>query len=162
MLLGAHGFPVVPHRVCQSADDARKAAAAFGGCVVVKGCSSAVPHKTEHGLVVLDVANPDQAAGAFALLTSRMRALGVEGTVLVCPKLSGASKSSSALVWTPLSVPWSGSPGGIGVGAAGSAQRGQTRNGIVTITTDKSEARTGKALAIHKSHVRTQRLSSEV
>ncbi len=58
-LLARHGVPVVPHRLCASADEAVAAFAALGGCAVaVKGCTAAATHKTELGLVCLGLASP--------------------------------------------------------------------------------------------------------
>lgn len=67
-LLAGHGVPVVAHRQCASADEAVAAFAALGGgTVAVKGCAAGVPHKSEHGLVRLrlaDAAGVRAAAGA--------------------------------------------------------------------------------------------------
>ena len=77
-LLGRHGVPVVPSRRCHSADEARAAFEALGGGpVVVKACSAEVPHKSEHGLVALNVASADAAAECFARFWARMAAMGV-------------------------------------------------------------------------------------
>ncbi len=84
--LAAHGLPVVPHALCHSEDDARRAFNRFGGPVAVKACSADVPHKSDHGLVVLDVRNADDAATAFTRLTSRLGGLQVRADgVLVAP-----------------------------------------------------------------------------
>ena len=48
-LLERHGLPVVAHRLCRSADEARAAFRALGGPVAVKACSAGVPHKSDHG-----------------------------------------------------------------------------------------------------------------
>ncbi|HSD55217.1 MAG TPA: acetate--CoA ligase family protein [Burkholderiales bacterium] len=64
-LLARAGVPVVPYRLCRSADEARAAFCALGGPVAVKACSIDVPHKSEHGLVTLNVTSADEAARAF-------------------------------------------------------------------------------------------------
>ncbi|WP_454736169.1 acetate--CoA ligase family protein [Cupriavidus necator] len=57
-LLARHGVPVVPHRLCETSDEAVAAFAALGGgAMVVKGCAACVPHKSEHGLVRLGLAD---------------------------------------------------------------------------------------------------------
>lgn len=59
------GLPVVAHRLCRSADEVRAAFVALGAPVVVKACSADVPHKSEHGLVALNVQTADEAASLF-------------------------------------------------------------------------------------------------
>ena len=54
------GVPVVRHALCTSEEQALRALRNFGGVVAVKGCSAAVTHKTEAGLVRLNVR--DEAA----------------------------------------------------------------------------------------------------
>lgn len=87
--LETHGLPVVPHVLCLSADDARRAFARFGGAVAVKACSDEVPHKSDHGLVVLEVRSADDAAAAFARLTKRLDdlKLGYDG-IIVAPMIA--------------------------------------------------------------------------
>jgi acyl-CoA synthetase (NDP forming) len=65
-LLQRHGVPVVEHRLCQSADEAVHALAALGAAVVVKGCSADIVHKTELGLVQLNVRSAEEVQAAFA------------------------------------------------------------------------------------------------
>jgi len=64
-LLAANGIPVAPQRLCRSEVEARGALRALGGPVAVKGCSAEVPHKSEFGLVALNLASEDQVAAAF-------------------------------------------------------------------------------------------------
>lgn len=59
------GIPVVPHRLCRTAEEAVEAAAALGGPVAVKGCSGDVAHESELGLVHLGVAGEGAVRGAF-------------------------------------------------------------------------------------------------
>ena len=59
------GLPVVAHRLCRSADEVLAAFVALGAPVVVKACSADVPHKSEHGLVALNVQTADEAASLF-------------------------------------------------------------------------------------------------
>jgi hypothetical protein len=54
-LISRYGVPVVRHRLCRSAEEAVAALREIGAPGVVKGCSSAVAHKSEWGLVKLDV-----------------------------------------------------------------------------------------------------------
>ncbi len=75
-LLAAHGIPVVAHRLCRSAAEARDAWGAVGGPAVVKACSADVPHKSEHGLVALHVDSADAAAALFEAQWAKLAALG--------------------------------------------------------------------------------------
>lgn len=57
-LLAEAGLPVIEHRLCTSEEEVLAAAAALGGQIVIKACSPEVPHKSDHGLVVLNPADP--------------------------------------------------------------------------------------------------------
>jgi acyl-CoA synthetase (NDP forming) len=57
-LLSQSGLSVIEHRLCRSEDEVRAAAEAFSGAVVVKACSPDLPHKSDHGLVALQPAEP--------------------------------------------------------------------------------------------------------
>ncbi len=83
-LLASRGIPVVAHRLCRSAGEARDAWVAVGGPAVVKACSADVPHKSEHGLVALGVASADAAAALFDAQWAKLAALGAaqEGVVV--------------------------------------------------------------------------------
>jgi len=84
--LGMLGLPVVPHRLCHSEHDAKAAFSEFGGPVALKACSPEVPHKSDHGLVMLGIDNEHDVGRAFSTLESNLKALGVtiEG-VIVAP-----------------------------------------------------------------------------
>jgi acyl-CoA synthetase (NDP forming) len=57
-MLASVGIPVIEHRLCRSEDEVRAALAALGPEIVVKACSPDVPHKSDHGLVALNPADP--------------------------------------------------------------------------------------------------------
>ena len=65
-LLSSAGVPVVPYRLCHSADEAAAALAELGGPVAVKGCSADVAHKSELGLVRLGLNDAGSVRTAFA------------------------------------------------------------------------------------------------
>lgn len=77
-LLARHGVPTVPMHLCRSADEARSAFDAIGAPVVVKACSTEVPHKSEHGLVALNVQTREQAAELFEQFWTKMDDMGVK------------------------------------------------------------------------------------
>ena len=64
-LLAANGIPVAPQRLCQSEAEACAALHALGAPVAVKACSAEVPHKSEFGLVALNLASEDEVRAAF-------------------------------------------------------------------------------------------------
>jgi acetate---CoA ligase (ADP-forming) len=57
-LLEKAGLPVIEHALCRTEDEAMRTAARFDGKVVLKACSPEVPHKSDHGLVSLNPADP--------------------------------------------------------------------------------------------------------
>jgi len=57
-MLASVGIPVIEHRLCRSEDEVRSASAALGPPIVIKACSPDVPHKSDHGLVALNPADP--------------------------------------------------------------------------------------------------------
>jgi len=91
-LLAGIGVPVLPERVCGSAAEARRAAEAMGFPVVAKILSDDIPHKTEVGGVVLDLADGEAVAAAYEAIVARARAARPEAAidgVLVAPMLRG-------------------------------------------------------------------------
>jgi acetyl-CoA synthetase (ADP-forming) len=88
-LLADHGVPVVPETVAATPADAAAAAARFDTLVVVKLTGPGVAHKTERGLVRLDVDGPDAAAAAAAELLAAARPDDGPVAVVVAPMLHG-------------------------------------------------------------------------
>lgn len=88
--LGAAGIPLVAHRLCRSVQEAVEAWQALGPEVVVKACSAAIPHKSEHGLVHLGIADADGVRAAWHACVDRVAAmqLPLEG-VLVARRVRG-------------------------------------------------------------------------
>jgi acyl-CoA synthetase (NDP forming) len=80
-LLASAGIPVVEHRLCRNEGEAGEAAAAMAGPFAVKACSRDLPHKSEHGLVALSVADP---MAEFRRQRERLAALGArfEGVIV--------------------------------------------------------------------------------
>jgi acyl-CoA synthetase (NDP forming) len=76
-LLADRGFPVVRWHLCGGEADAIAAFHAVGGPVVVKACSADVPHKSEHGLVTVGIADEAGVAAAFRSQWAKLGAMGV-------------------------------------------------------------------------------------
>jgi acyl-CoA synthetase (NDP forming) len=89
-LLQSAGVPVVPHRLCRSPREAVQAFRELGPEVVVKACSAAIPHKSEHGLVFLNQRSEEEVLRSYEECIARVRALGqpLEG-VLVAQRVRG-------------------------------------------------------------------------
>ena len=77
-LLGAYGIPMPRERTVHSAGDALIAAAEIGYPVVIKGVSAAITHKTEAGLVMLNVADAEGVSAGCLELEQRATEAGVK------------------------------------------------------------------------------------
>jgi acetate---CoA ligase (ADP-forming) len=75
-LLASRGIPVVAHRLCRSRAEAIAAFESIGGPVVVKGCSSDIAHKSELGLVKLEITNREEAGEIWSEMESIIRKQG--------------------------------------------------------------------------------------
>ena len=74
-VLALYGVPVVGERVAQSAQEAVNAAGALGYPVVLKVESPDLPHKTEAGVVRLDLRDADQVRAAYQAIMANARAV---------------------------------------------------------------------------------------
>lgn len=72
-LLAATGIPVVAEELVAGPDDAVPAAGRLGYPVVVKLCGTGIAHKTERGLVRLNLGDPAAVAAASAELLAAAR-----------------------------------------------------------------------------------------
>jgi acetyltransferase len=75
LLLRAYGIPMPPERLVQIAAEADAAARDIEFPVVLKAVSTAIAHKSDAGLVILDVADSDAVRQAVSTLTARASAL---------------------------------------------------------------------------------------
>lgn len=80
----AHGLSVVEHRHCEDADAAVAAWREFNEPVVMKGCSPTIAHKSEWGLVKLNVNDEEDVRRHFStfLTTLRMGGAISNGTIV--------------------------------------------------------------------------------
>lgn len=88
-LLNAMGLPVVDHHVCHGTEQAREAFQRLGGICVLKACTSAIPHKSEHGLVWLNLDSETAVQAAYGDCHTRLEEMGIDGTVIVARQESG-------------------------------------------------------------------------
>ena len=89
-LLAKAGIPVVSHMLCLSLEIALETWRKIGPNVVLKACSASIPHKSEHGLVFLDVDSEVQLEKAWTTCEARVKAMNVpfEG-VIVAKRVRG-------------------------------------------------------------------------
>jgi acyl-CoA synthetase (NDP forming) len=84
------GLPTVTHQLCTTEADVRAAFAEIGVPLVLKACSPRVPHKSELGLVVLNIQTAGDALSAFRAMRTRMDELGLsQEPVLAAQMLRG-------------------------------------------------------------------------
>ncbi len=88
-LLAEYGVPVLPQRTAPTAGDAVVAAAELGFPVVVKLCGDAIAHKTERGLVRLNLPDERAVHHAAGELLDLARADDVDVELLVAPMVRG-------------------------------------------------------------------------
>jgi acetate---CoA ligase (ADP-forming) len=92
-LLTEFGIPLPPERLVSTPDEAVSAAQAIGFPVVLKAVSAALPHKSDAGLVFLNLRDTDavrQAAAAIAARASSLPAA-LDG-MLVAKQVSGGTE----------------------------------------------------------------------
>ena len=70
-ILESYGIPLVESRTIRSAEEAAKAAENLGFPVVLKGTGKDLAHKTESGVVILNLADSSGVEKAFAEIESR-------------------------------------------------------------------------------------------
>jgi acetyltransferase len=80
-LLRDYGIPVVKEEMVSDEKEALRVAKSIGFPMVLKFCSSQVAHKTEKGLIALDLHNEEELATAFRGLKDRTQ--GLEGGFLL-------------------------------------------------------------------------------
>ena len=71
-LLASYGLPVTREELVDNSDDLLKAANKIGYPLVIKGCSAEMAHKTEKGLIRVDVRNDKEASKAFNEICENM------------------------------------------------------------------------------------------
>ena len=89
-VLAAYGIPTLSERLVESAEDAGRALQELGGAVVIKALVPGIAHKSEHGLVHLDVRSERQAEQVARELLAKGRSLANGGQVrlLVQPMIA--------------------------------------------------------------------------
>lgn len=98
-LLAEHGVPIARELLATDADAAVAAAADLGGgAVAVKLCGDNIAHKTERGLVRLNVAGADAVRAAATELLGAARPEDGATGVLVAPMVKGSRELIAGLL----------------------------------------------------------------
>jgi succinyl-CoA synthetase beta subunit len=100
-LLAAHGVPVAEEVVASDAAGAAAAAGRIGFPVVAKLCGDNIAHKTERGLVRLNLGDEAAVVAAAEALLGAATADDGEVGVLVAPMVSGTRELIAGLVRDP-------------------------------------------------------------
>jgi succinyl-CoA synthetase beta subunit len=88
-LLADAGVPVAPERIVTTAGEAADAATAMGFPVVAKLCGDRIAHKTERGLVTLNLETAEAVADATTNLLSKAVPDDGDVAVLIAPMIRG-------------------------------------------------------------------------
>jgi acyl-CoA synthetase (NDP forming) len=92
-LLAEFGIPLPPERIVRNAEEAAAAAQTIGFPVVLKAVSAALPHKSDAGLVCLNLADAEAVRQAAAAIAARASSMGatLDG-MLVAKQVSGGTE----------------------------------------------------------------------
>jgi acetate---CoA ligase (ADP-forming) subunit beta len=97
-LLARHGVPVPSEALATTPGEAADAAERIGYPVVVKLCGSAIAHKTERGLVKLDLRDAGAVRAAAADLLAAARPEDGDVALLIAQMVSGARELIAGFV----------------------------------------------------------------
>jgi acetyl-CoA synthetase (ADP-forming) len=100
-LLGEHGIPFAPERVVPGVGEAEDAAAELGYPVVLKLNGDGIAHKTERGLVRLDLADAPAVRAAASELLGAATVEDGAVSLLVAPMLRGNRELIAGLSTDP-------------------------------------------------------------
>ena len=80
LVIKSAGVEVVPSFLARTRDEAFQLAKKLGFPVVMKGCSAELAHKTEAGMVKLNIGNSEEAAHIFDELMGKIK--GLDGVLI--------------------------------------------------------------------------------
>ena len=85
-VLASYEIPVTRELIVDNVQDLINATKEIGYPLVLKGCSSDIAHKTEKGLIKVDIRNEDEAKTAFEEIAAN---IGAEDAILVQEMVKG-------------------------------------------------------------------------
>ena len=86
-VLAAYQIPVTQEILVNKRSEVKEAARALGYPLVMKGCSAEIAHKTERGLIYVDLRSEQEALAAFDEIMAKMS--GQDGDVLIYKMIKG-------------------------------------------------------------------------
>ena len=86
-VLAAYNIPMTKEKLVKNSKELSNVLEQLGYPLVLKGCSEEIAHKTEKGLIRIDIRNKEEAFAAFDDIISRMN--GLKGGVLIQEMISG-------------------------------------------------------------------------
>jgi acetyl-CoA synthetase (ADP-forming) len=86
--LASYNFPVVREILVERRNEVQKATQQIGYPLVAKGCSHEIAHKTEKGLIRVDIRNENEALEAFDEISEKLN--GYQGAVLLQEMVQGS------------------------------------------------------------------------
>jgi len=98
-ILSECGIPVTEEKLVKNVEDLMQAAEKIGFPLVLKGCASELAHKTEKGLVKLDIRNAEEALAGFSEIMAAME--GSDRAVLVQEMVKGSRELVVGLTRDP-------------------------------------------------------------
>ncbi len=98
-ILSAYGIPVTEEALVDRIENLPTAAKKIGYPLVIKACSSAISHKTETGLVRLDIRNETEVLAAYKEVVDRME--GDHKQVLVQQMIKGQRELMVGMIRDP-------------------------------------------------------------
>ena len=98
-VLASYGLPVTAEQLANTPEELISATAKIGYPLVIKACSADIAHKTEKGLIRLDIRNEAEALTAFDEIVDSMN--GAVKTVLVQQMIRGQRELVVGLIRDP-------------------------------------------------------------
>lgn len=95
-LLQTYGIPVTREKVASNQQEFISAIEEIGFPLVIKACAPNLDHKTEHGLVHIDIRNEEEAVVTFKEIINKAKDHG--GTVLVQEMIKGRRELAIGLI----------------------------------------------------------------
>ena len=97
-VLASYGIPVTRELIVDNVQDLINAIREIGYPLVLKGCSSGIAHKTEKGLIRVDIRNEEEAKAAFEEIAAN---IGAEDAILVQEMVKGQRELAIGLTRDP-------------------------------------------------------------
>jgi acetyl-CoA synthetase (ADP-forming) len=98
-ILASYGIPVVKEYLVKDLQGAKEAASSIGYPVVLKACSEQITHKTEKGLIEVDLRDDRELEEAFNRLRERLQGTG--GDFLVQEMVKGQRELVIGMIRDP-------------------------------------------------------------